>query len=127
MTKLHAYLDAGTKGVWANIRMDNNDPCWIGIADTGVLVKKSKIGMFGAKLYDEKVTVAVNTAMGLSQRFPDELTPSDIQHPLLKAFTNAVLHCDDIGEVKRVLNNDYPEADIGQVGAFLTGEEGGKR
>ena len=34
--------------------MNNNDPCWIGIALTGVLVKKSKIGVFGAKLYEEK-------------------------------------------------------------------------
>ena len=48
MTKLSLYLDGGVKGCWSNIRMDNDDPCWIGIADTGVSIKKSKIGiMFG--------------------------------------------------------------------------------
>jgi|TARA_Y100000294_G_C8335832_1_gene248611 hypothetical protein len=101
--------------------MDNNDPCWIGVAHTGVLVKKSQIGLFGSKLYDEKITVSSNTAVGLSKRFQTSLTPPDMQHPLLKAFTNAALHCSDIDEVRRVLNDDYPEVDIDEMGHFLQG------
>ena len=121
MTHLHAFLDAGPEGVWANVRMANNDPCWIGVADTGVLVKKSKIGVFGTKLYDENTTTSANTAKALHDRYPTSLTPPNMQHPLLKAFTNAVLHCSDIEEVKRVLNDDYPEAEFSELASFLSG------
>jgi hypothetical protein len=34
--------------------MDNGDPCWISIANTGVLVKKSKLGLLGEKLYSSE-------------------------------------------------------------------------
>lgn len=119
MTNLLRFLDAGSKGVWANIRMDNNDPCWIGVADTGVLVKKSKVGMFGTKLYNEKTPKAASTAKALHDRDSDDLTPPDMRHPLLKAFTNAALHCSDLEGVKRVLNDNYPEAEFEELAAFL--------
>ena len=114
VTHLSSYLDAGSEGQWASLRMDNNDPCWIGVAQTGVLVKKSKIGMFGSKLYDKNVTASTNTARGLSKRFPTNLTPPDMQHPLLKSFTNAVLHCSGIEEVRRVLNKNFQKDGIGE-------------
>ncbi len=119
MTNLLRFLDAGPKGVWANIRMDNNDPCWIGVADTGVLVKRSKIGMFGAKLYDEKPPKAAVTAIGLHNLFVDDLTPTDMRHPLLKAFANAVLHCPDLEEAKLLLNDHYPEPELNELAKFL--------
>jgi len=51
--------------------MANNDPCWIGIAKTGILVKKSKMGLFGAKLYEEKnIYKAAKTAQELSEQYP---------------------------------------------------------
>jgi hypothetical protein len=52
MTEFVRFLDADKKPRWANIRMDYRAPCWVGIAQTGVLVKKSKIGMFATKLYN---------------------------------------------------------------------------
>lgn len=106
MTKLVQFLDQKDKGIWANIRMDNNDPCWIGVAQTGVLVKKSKIGMFGAKLYNENLADSVSCENKLREAFPDDKTPPEMEHFLLKAFTNAVLHCSSIEEVKRVLNDE---------------------
>jgi len=54
MTELTRFMDHNWKGRWANIRMDMGDPCWVGIAQTGILVKKSKVGWFGAILYEEK-------------------------------------------------------------------------
>ena len=107
MTYLKACLDDGPKGVWSNIRMDNDDPCWIGVAETGVLVKKSKVGLFGPKLYDRDAAVSANAAMGLLRRFPNILTPPNIQHPLLLSFSNAALHCSSIYELKNVLNDDF--------------------
>lgn len=105
MTELVRFLDDDRKGRWANIRMDNGDPCWVGIAQTGILVKKSKVGLFGAKLYEEtNIHEAATTAMALRTRFPDDLTPDGMWNPVLKSFVNAILHCRDLAEVTRVLN-----------------------
>ena len=52
MTEIHSFKDNNST-CYANIRMDNGDPCYVSVAQTGVLVKKSKIGMFGAKLYEK--------------------------------------------------------------------------
>ncbi len=105
MTRLVLFLDDNRKGRWANIRMDDESPCWIGIAQTGVLVKRSKAGMFGRKLYHEKnLHRAANKAMTLHEVFSDDLTPAEMWNPVLKAFTNAILHCSTIEEVERILN-----------------------
>ena len=111
MTKLHSYKDSAA-GCFANVRMDNGDPCFISVAQIGVLVKKSKLGFLGAKLYDEKrVYEAAMTAKALAYLYPERLTPADINNPVLNAFTNAVLHCSTLAEVTRVLNEAVREAE----------------
>ena len=105
MPSLLRFMDDDRRGRWANIVMDDGDRCWIGIAQTGVLVKKSRVGLFGAKLYEEKnIYQAARTAQALASLYPDELTPSGMSNPVLTAFVNAVLHCQDLAEVTRVLN-----------------------
>lgn len=72
------------------------------------MVKKSKMGWFGAKLFDESnVHKLAKTAQYLHAKYPDDLTPSDMWNPVLKAFVNAVLHCSTIVEVTMVLNEAY--------------------
>ena len=108
MTELVRFLDDDRKGRWANIRMDNGDPCWIGIAQTGILVKKSKIGLFGAKLYEEKdIYKAAKTAQILSEKYQDDLTPNEMCNPVIKSIVNAILHCSSLAEVTIVLNEAY--------------------
>ena len=108
MPELISFLDDDRKGRWTNIRMDNGDPCWISIAQTGILVKKSKLGLFGAMLYEEKnMYRAARTAEALSRLHTDDLTPTTMKNPVLKAITNAVLHCNSLGEVTRVLNEAF--------------------
>jgi len=85
--------------------MDNGDPCCISVAQTGVRVKKSRVGLFGAKLYEEKdLHEAALTARALDTLYPEKLTPREMRNPVLVAFVNAVLHCRDLAEVTRVLN-----------------------
>lgn len=122
MTHLVRFLDSGPKGVWSNIRMENNNPCWIGFAQTGVRVKKSKVGMFGKTLYEKNASDSANTALALSKLYGDDLTPSEMRHPLLKAFTNAVLHCSNLEEVISILNDEYPEEGFEEIGRFLKTE-----
>ena len=105
MAKLIRFSDDELKGRRANIRMDNGDPCWISIMKTGTLVKRSRIGLFGVKLFEEKnINKAVNTAKALNKQYGDDLTPDDMQNPVLKSIVNAILHCSNLAEVTRVLN-----------------------
>jgi hypothetical protein len=104
MTKLHSYEDSQT-GCYANIRMDNGDPCFISVAQSGVLVKKSRIGFLGAKLYEQGVYDAAMTAKALAFLLDEMLAPESITNPVLKSFTNAVLHCSTLAEAARILNS----------------------
>ena len=101
MTTLKDFTDDG-RGCFANVRMDNDDPCWISVASSGVIVKKSKLGLLGEKLYScqqpGKLVVI------LMENYPDSLTPPGMTNPVLKPITNAVLHCSNLDEVKKILN-----------------------
>ena len=110
MTALIRFMDDDRKGRWANIRMDNGDPCWVSIAQTGMLVKKSKTGFLGAKLYEEKnIYKAAKTAQVLIEQYPHDLTPDAMRNMVLKSIVNAILHCSDLAEVTIVLNEAYTD------------------
>jgi hypothetical protein len=104
MARLHSYKDSRT-GCYANIRMDNGDPCFISVAQSGVMVKKSRIGLLGAKLYEQGTYDAAMTAKALAYLLEETLAPEDITNPVLKSFTNAVLHCSTLAEATRILNS----------------------
>jgi hypothetical protein len=107
MTTLVRFLDKERRGTWANVVMDDGSPCWIGIAQTGVLIKKSKVGLFGKKLYEEKeVYVAAEKAKNLSELYSEQLVPDDMTNPVLRAFTNAILHCSTLIDVSTMLARD---------------------
>jgi hypothetical protein len=109
MTRLIRFLDDDNNNHRASIRMDNGTPCWIRIDHTGILVKKSKIGLFGARLYQGKnIDKATEIARILKKQYCDDLTPDDMRNPVLKSIVNAVLHCSDLAQVARILN----EADL---------------
>lgn len=111
MAHLHSYRD-GPSGCFANIRMDSGDPCFVSIAQTGVLVKKSKLGWFGATLYNEKeVDPVAVTAMALTYLYPNKVTPPGITNPVLNAFVNAILHCLTLPEVTLILNHAVRKAE----------------
>lgn len=53
---------------WSSIKMENGDPVWISCAQSGVIVKKSKMGIMGKKLYDEtNVRKIAETAQNLDR------------------------------------------------------------
>lgn len=105
MTKLIRFLDDEHKGHRANIQMDNGDPCLVSVIQAGILVKRSRLGLFGAKLYEEKnINKSAKIAKILSGQYRDDLTPDDMREPVLKSVVNTVLHCSDLAEVTRALN-----------------------
>jgi Tfp pilus assembly protein PilZ len=110
MAKLLEFLDDACKGLWAIIRMDDGDTCWITVSQTGVSLRKSTIKLFGSKLYEEKNRYAVvKTAETLGLLYENDLTPAEMQTPVLKSFTNAILHCRSLTEAVTLLDevSDY--------------------
>ncbi len=49
MGKLVIYMDDKTH-CWSRVDLENGDPVWIIVAQTGVVVKKSRLGLMGATL-----------------------------------------------------------------------------
>jgi hypothetical protein len=98
-------------GCGATIRLDNGEPCLLSIAQSGVLVKNSRFGWFGAILYNEKnVYKAAETAMALDFLFPDNLLPAGFTDLVLKSFANAIWHCSTCAEVAVTLNEAVARA-----------------
>jgi hypothetical protein len=50
MAKLIKFMD-GKLSCWSRVDLDNGEPIWISVAHSGVLVKKSKWGILGEKIY----------------------------------------------------------------------------
>lgn len=105
MTRILAFMDTD-RARWARFRMADGEPCWVGIAATGILVKRSKLGLFGRKIYEEKNLDRAARLMGaLDEAFPFDGTPEDLSSPVLQPVANAILHCQSLEEVQKVLHS----------------------
>lgn len=104
MGKLIRYLD-GKTGCWSRVDLENGDPIWISVAQAGVIVKKSRMGLMGAKLYYEtNVYKAAETARVLDAQIREYVTPSEMTNPVLRAFTQAALECKSAAQLSVCLN-----------------------
>jgi hypothetical protein len=90
----------------------------LSIAPSSVYVRKSRFGIFGPTLYKEKVAYrAALTAQAMSFRFRDSLLPSKFgRNPVLRAFTNAILHCATCAEVSATLKAATANAEQQEAG-----------
>src|SRR6516165_8878303 len=113
MGSLLFFADSPQAGCGATVRLDNGEACLLSIAVTSVRLKKGRFGVFGPLLYKEKVSYrAALAAQILGFMFPDSLLPAKFpSNPVLRAFTNAVLHCPSCAEVAAMLKtvSDYTE------------------
>lgn len=101
-----------TVGCGLTVRLDSGEPCLLSVAQSGVLVKKSRFGLLGAILYNEKNTyLAAKTAMALAAIYPQRL-PLEIVNPVLSAFGNAIWQCSTAAEVARTLNEAVRTAQL---------------
>jgi len=77
----------------------------LSLAQSGVWVKKSRFGYFGAVLYREKSAyINAQRTGALAYLFPDKRFPDGISSFNLCAFFNAILHCHSATEVCLTLN-----------------------
>ena len=113
MASLLFFADSPQAGCGATVRLDSREVCLLSIAVTSVRLKKGQFGLFGRLLYKEKVSYrAALTAQILGHLFPDSLLPAEFpSNPVLRAFTNAILHCPSCAEINRMLKtvSDYTE------------------
>ena len=100
------------KGVGATVRLPSGEPCFLSIAQSSVLVKKSRFGFLGSVLYREPDPYkSARTAMALAYLYPDDKTPADITNPILRSFFNTLLHCENAAEVCVTLNEAVRRAE----------------
>jgi hypothetical protein len=106
------FANSKRGGCGATVRLKSGEPCWLSIAQSGVLVKKSRHGILGAILYHEKV-VYKNSLCGiaLSYLFPEKRFPDGVTDPNLRSFLNAILHCRSASEVTTTLNEAIENAE----------------
>lgn len=100
------------RGCGATIRLETGESCLLSIAQSGVIVRKSRFGIFGAILYDEK-TVYKNSLCGiaLAYLYPEKRFPDAVVDPNLRSFLNAILHCHSASEVCATLNEAIESAE----------------
>lgn len=105
MATLKHYKDTGIQ-CWASLTTQNNEPIWIGVAQTGVVVKKSKIGLMGAKLFSSRdVTHAATVAQSLDKELYDTQLPDgcEITNPVLGVFVKAAIASDTLQELCSII------------------------
>lgn len=105
MSSVEAFVDNGTQ-CWSRLKLGNGDPCWISVAQTGVIVQRSRLGLLGAVLYKEvDVFKAAMTAKALRYVLPTNLLPDGFKNPVLAAFTNSALAAATSEEVARMMGS----------------------
>ena len=109
MGKLIRYADTKVSS-WSRIDLANGDPIWISVANAGIVVKKSRMGIMGAQLYNESnVYKAAMTAKSLDAQIIEYTTPSDMTNPVLRSFTQMALNCESAAEISARLNEGLDE------------------
>jgi hypothetical protein len=99
------FADNSKQGCGATVMLETGEPCILSLAQSGVWVKKSRHGYFGAVLYKEKnAYINAQRTGALAYLFPDKRFPDGISNLSLRAFFNAILHCHSATEVCLTLN-----------------------
>ena len=104
-SRLEAFGDQHERG-WARIRLAGGDACWIGFDTRGLQVRKGRFHtLFAPTLFRDKSVehvLGLAVLLGRSYDTHPEL-PDDMTNPILRAFTNVLLHCRTADEVSYAL------------------------
>jgi hypothetical protein len=81
MVKFLYFADDKRNGCGATVRFETGEPCLVSVAQSGIIVKKSRYGLFGPMLYAEKVVYKnVRCAAALAYLFQDKRIPDEFVH-----------------------------------------------
>ncbi len=112
MSKLIRFKDTDAQR-WSRVDLLSGDPIYISIAQSGVLIKKSNLGIMGTVLYKESVFDNI-TKLGihLQSSINEFNTPKDMRNLPLKVFTQIALESNTIEEFCGRIKRAEKEAEI---------------
>jgi hypothetical protein len=80
--------------------MDTGENCFISVSSTGLIIKESNLGISGRIVFQlSNVEELAFLVKSLSEWQYEDLTPSDMKHPVLKVITNEILHLGALGDI----------------------------
>jgi len=101
--KLNHFRDNAVQ-CYANITLADGSPILVSLARTGVLIKKTRFGLFGKVLLKANVEATAKIAQGLFDSFGDpDWLPAEMTNPVLRQFTGFVMTSEDVETIQRVL------------------------
>jgi hypothetical protein len=109
MAKLVKFMD-GKFSCWSRVDLDNSDPIWISVSHTEVMVKKSRWGILGEKLYKANAYESNLTASALLTIYWDDGIKEEYEvinnmtNILLSAFTLAAMVSKSATDLSNRLN-----------------------
>ena len=103
ITKLTLYRDTPNQ-CWARVDLASGEPIYISVARSGIVVKKSRLGLLGTELYRSDTHRAAVTAAAIHAQTRSYLTPADMTSAALRAFTQATLEASSAAQLASRLN-----------------------
>ena len=92
MSKLISFVDT-KNACWSRVNLDSDEPIWISVSQSGVLVKRSKLGIFGSILFKGvDVIESGDVARNLSEVITEYSLPEDMHNIVLKSFTQSAIN-----------------------------------
>jgi hypothetical protein len=111
MAKLIDFID-DRFGCRSRVQLDNGELIWIRINNAGVLIKKSRFGIFGQKLFNvSEPDKLIGTIISLNKQINYYSISQDINNLVLRLFTQIALNCNTTYEIKEVLYNSLGSVD----------------
>jgi len=96
-SKVLGFVDSGKSGCWACV--ENSDPIYISIAREGILIKKTRIALWGSVIYKSRdITEAARLCRHLSDEISEYTTPEGMTNPVLMLFTQLALSSSSAAE-----------------------------
>jgi len=110
MGTLLRFMDSQGMACWSRVDLESGEPVFISIAQGSVLVRRSRLGILGVKLYEENnIHNCVKVAYALDMQIRHYLTPPGMTNAVLRVFTQVALEsrnaadlCVRIGQAIRI-------------------------
>lgn len=104
MNEVVRFLD-NRVNCWSRVNLLNGDPIWISIAQSGVVVRRSRLGLAGWILYKEANAHRVTqTVQAIEKKIGTASCPQGMHSRFLRGFTSAAIASDSAASLTQLLN-----------------------
>lgn len=102
MSRVVRFRDNGRE-CWARVDLTNGDPIWISVAQSSVVIKKSRMGLLGATLYKEE-SLMHSSVVATNLEFMIDTNETNSGFSIaLRPFVKAALKANSAAELCSVL------------------------